>query len=977
VAFRHRSYRPFSEARSFVHTLGLRNEAQWRKYRKSRTKPVDVPARPDVVYPNEWRGMGDWLGTGTLRTQDREYRPFIEARAFVRSLHFRNEADWRVYRTSPDKPANVPARPEAVYATEWQGMGDWLGVVNKWTKHALLAFLEDLRPQLPNLDERELYVVLQQGGQWPALRAAFGSQSPGALLRDLKRNDGRVLEEAIRGVSDETMQAEAQEYVHPDLVPTEGVPEEVRPEQVSQERLGLAGEPAEHLPNLATIEGLRAVDQLADLRYGLDDEAAEYLVANRVSALWDRYLNKGREPVAALLGGEGGRWFTEIKTRFLTEMEGVESLSIPTGWSFTVNNLPAPPNAMQRRAAYAVRQKRRVGNWSGVGSGKTLSAVLASRVADARVTLVVTNNATVEQWKDQIERAYPDSVVHTHVDQNLRLNRNRHNHVVLNYEKFQVASRSQLVRALLGLRPDFVVFDEVQFVKQRDERASRRRKALEAFVSQAAQQNPALRVLGMSATPVINNLLEARKLVEITVGTEFADLDTQPTVNNGLAVHRALMVHGFRYRPPYEQEMHTTPVEVVRNNLLEPLRAAHGNILSMEQVLLPAKLEAAGPYFRKGTLVYTHYVQGMVPVIRQHLERRGFRVGLYTGVDKSGLPGFLSGSSDILVASRPVGTGLDGLQTVCDQLVFLCLPWTNAEYEQIVGRIRRQGSAFSAVEIIVPQVLLQYDGDTRSWDQDRLSLLRYKQTLSDCALDGAIPETIRINPNELLKRSREALDRWIARVSEKGVLFIEREQLVVPLPPDVRRAALVRHGDFSVLNQRWSASRSSTTHERLQQEPSEWYLYHTLYREARASWPEQPVEHIAGSIRRRPDWVIGDFGCGECLLRGVLPNRVIGLDHVAWDAEVAVCDMRATPLENEGLDAAVFSLSLMGTNWADYLKEAYRTLKPYGHLFIAEPLHKWRDRLAELREAVEAAGFQIVGDPEQRYGFLYVTAVKA
>ena len=42
-------------------------------------------------------------------------------------------------------------------------------------------------------------------------------------------------------------------------------------------------------------------------------------------------------------------------------------------------------------------------------------------------------------------------------------------------------------------------------------------------------------------------LLEARKLLELVTGRSFADLSTQATVNNGLAVHRVLMVNGLRY----------------------------------------------------------------------------------------------------------------------------------------------------------------------------------------------------------------------------------------------------------------------------------------------------------------------------------------------------------------------------------------------------------------------------------------------
>ena len=43
-----------------------------------------------------------------------------------------------------------------------------------------------------------------------------------------------------------------------------------------------------------------------------------------------------------------------------------------------------------------------------------------------------------------------------------------------------------------------------------------------------------------------------------------------------------------------------------RNDLLGPLRDAEHGVLAVEQLLLPAKLEAARPYFRSGTIVYTH-----------------------------------------------------------------------------------------------------------------------------------------------------------------------------------------------------------------------------------------------------------------------------------------------------------------------------------------------------------------------------------
>lgn len=73
------------------------------------------------------------------------------------------------------------------------------------------------------------------------------------------------------------------------------------------------------------------------------------------------------------------------------------------------------------------------------------------------------------------------------------------------------------------------------------------------------------------------------------------------------------------------------------------------------------------------------------------------------------------------------------------------------------------------------------------------------------------------------------------------------------------------------------------------------------------------------------------------------------------------------------MGAAVFSLSLMGRNWRDYLEEAYRTLQPFGLLLVAEPARRWEE--GKLEAAVEEAGFGLLST-YRRADFLYVQAVK-
>src|SRR5262249_15852265 len=150
----------------------------------------------------------------------------------------------------------------------------------------------------------------------------------------------------------------------------------------------------------------------------------------------------------------------------------------------------------------------------------------------------------------------------------------------------------------------------------------------------------------------------------------------------------------------------------------------------------------------------------------------------------------------------------------------------------------------------------------------------------------------------------------------------------VPVPEPTSQPLLrptAKYGDFSRLNARWNQTASATTHARLQRDPSEWRHYHDEYAKARASWTVIPYEEVIRWGQRRSGLVIGDFGCGEAKLQEALRARhvVHSFDHVAFSADVLACDMAHVPLDDETLDVAVFSLSLMGANIVDYLIEAY------------------------------------------------------
>ncbi len=122
-----RNFRPYKEARNYVRNLKLKGIKEWREYCKSGNKPGDIPTNPHTVYKNEFKGAGDFLGTGTVASYNKQFRSFTEAREFARALNLKAQKEWREYCKSGNKPDDIPTAPWKTYKKDFKGMGDWLG----------------------------------------------------------------------------------------------------------------------------------------------------------------------------------------------------------------------------------------------------------------------------------------------------------------------------------------------------------------------------------------------------------------------------------------------------------------------------------------------------------------------------------------------------------------------------------------------------------------------------------------------------------------------------------------------------------------------------------------------------------------------------------------------------------------------------------------------------------------------------------
>ncbi|CAJ0638930.1 3705_t:CDS:2 [Entrophospora sp. SA101] len=105
------------------------------------------------------------------------------------------------------------------------------------------------------------------------------------------------------------------------------------------------------------------------------------------------------------------------------------------------------------------------------------------------------------------------------------------------------------------------------------------------------------------------------------------------------------------------------------------------------------------------------------------------------------------------------------------------------------------------------------------------------------------------------------------------------------------------------------------------------------------SWPKNPVDIFIEYLKQKPkNLIVADLGCGEAKIAKEAPNKILSFDFVA---------------KNDKIIVFIFSLSLMGTNYIEFLKEAHRELK------VAEVVSRFTDINSFIKVLTEI-GFEFI-----------------
>jgi len=741
-------WRPFDEARELVRGLGLKSFVNWRAWLNSGNCPVDIPRSPRSVYRDEWKGFRDFL--------QRPWRLFGEAREYTRSLGLRTQREWKSWAKGEDCPNDIPFSVESVYSDDWEGWGDFLGTTNKWTVVLLQGLLQQWLDDelIESLSPSQLLAIINAD---KVITSNHGKKFADELISAVAGQDPAALQQIIDGLNDGDSDGDEDS--------PSGIDRDIA-DQTSEDYIdGEDGDEEEpELPSVRVRNLLRGLGSSAINTN--NEQTTKFLIKSSVGQLWNCTFADEAETVAAVHAcgttGEKRQQSTsairlalsdQVRNEFLKEYESIKALKLPAGYKSEI-----VPNLMQWLIADRVKRDRRVGNWSGIGAGKTLSAVLASGVVRAKFTVVVCPNNTIDGWRKEISRAFPQCEVQTKTFSPEWGRPTGRRYLILNHELFQQAYTSDQIDGLLeSATPDLVVIDEVQAVKQRyKDEISLRKRMMDKFIQDSTAVNPSLRVLGMSATPVINNLHEAKSLIELVLGEERPDIPVQSTLMNAHVVHQHLSMLGIRYKPNFDMVETVTPVPVDCTSSLDLLyeEKTHHKI---ELVLAPYRVSEAMKLIKPKTLIYTNTKEGLVKPMLAALRAAGWKAGEYSGDDHSGLTKFIDGELDVLIGTNAIATGTDGLQEVCSRLVILTLPWTGALYEQIRGRVYRQDQLAKTVNVFVLSAFADAENGRWEWDEMKRRVLKYKNDLASAAVDGEVADKQLITPAKVTLAARRLL----------------------------------------------------------------------------------------------------------------------------------------------------------------------------------------------------------------------------
>lgn len=221
-------------------------------------------------------------------------------------------------------------------------------------------------------------------------------------------------------------------------------------------------------------------------------------------------------------------------------------------------------------------------------------------------------------------------------------------------------------------------------------------------------------------------------------------------------------------------------------------------------------------------------------------------------------------------------------------------------------------------------------------------------------------------------------DDDVVPIAESAPVIATNSKLT---PLQQKMMAKLSGSRFRWINEQLYTTTSEKALDLVKKQPELFDEYHQGFRSQVQNWPENPVDVFVEQVKSRTSKpinapgglpgnskkqvVIADMGCGEAQFALDINNfvkqynsqkkpkgkkvytsgprpptsldiKVHSFDLKKANNRITVADIKNVPLETGSCNIVIFCLALMGTNFLDFIKEAYRILAPNGELWIAE-----------------------------------------
>ena len=180
---------------------------------------------------------------------------------------------------------------------------------------------------------------------------------------------------------------------------------------------------------------------------------------------------------------------------------------------------------------------------------------------------------------------------------------------------------------------------------------------------------------------------------------------------------------------------------------------------------------------------------------------------------------------------------------------------------------------------------------------------------------------------------------------------------------------------------------STNSNQMFVSDPSLWHAYHDRRDQSFLGYDvhaDIPVNQIIAYLETKKMHTLNilDLGCGRNKIAQHFSSHssssphnvhVTGYDHVAHNGSIA-CDIATLPDADESVNMCIYSQSLMGSNWQQYLQEGYRVLVYHGEMIIAESIDRYETILAFVNQQLHM--HILSSPPEMNRRWFVLQAIK-